>query len=525
MYCLATVMERRQPNENGKCCSPVQIRMMPALWMGISALLALVYPWCLVKVIDDGVSRSDETAIIWWLSGAVISLILSGILRYLARRLIAQQAIDAEKKTLKHLYSRVFSADLREIPDHAQGEFMGQILSCGAAQHAFIEALYDQGIPLLCTAVGTLIALMSLSWSLALASLVLFPIAAVLLVWVRRRIRPATRHHYETQEKLFRDIVEDFRAMVSIRALHQTNRFSQRFSETVDNRAAAAFDLNDKQAIQGPILDILQAVMLGIIFGIGSFCVLHSELTVGVLVGFQIYMARLFVLIRSGVGLFGSYQHYIEGIARAQTIDNLKLIQPQTPEIAQSPELLRIEHMTFGFDTHPVWNDKSLIVSEGQLETILLPSGGGKTTLARCILGLYPLQSGTIAVPDGNPATIGFVPQENVLFDGTLYDNISLMCAHLEDAEYQRILDICIIADLEKRFKNQTIGEQGMKLSGGEQRRVMLARALAGSPKCLIIDQMVSELEPELCRNIFRNIREAYPKLGILYLGHRMPEI
>ena len=499
--------------------------MMPALWIAISALLALVYPWCLVKVIDDGLSGSDGSAIIWWLTCAVVSLTLSGILRYLARRLISRQAIDAEKQTLKHLYARVFNADLREIPEHAQGELMGQILSCAAAQHAFMEALYDQGIPLLCTAVGTLTALMSLSWSLALASLALFPIAAVLLVWVRRRIRPAARQQFETQENLFRAIVEDFRAMVSIRALHQTTRFSQRFGETVDNRANAAFELNNRLAIQGPILDSLQAVMLGIIFGIGSYCVLHSDLTIGVLVGFQIYMARLFVLVRSGVGLFSTYQHYVEGMSRAQTIDNIKTLQPHAPGIAQSPELLRIEHLTFGFDTHPVWNDKSLTVCEGQLETILLPSGGGKTTLARCILGLYPLQSGTIAVPDGNPSTIGFVPQENVLFDGSLYDNISLMCAHLEEATYRQILDVCVISDLEKRFNKQSIGEQGMKLSGGEQRRVMLARALACAPKLLIIDQMVSELEPELCRNIFRNIRQAYPKLGILYLGHRMPEI
>ncbi len=493
--------------------------------MGVSALLALVYPWCLVKVIDEGVLKSDGHAVVFWLSCVVLSLAMSGVLRYVGRRLMVQQGLDAEKQTLKSLYAHVFKADLREIPEFTHGELMGRILSAGASRRAYLEAVYDQGIPLLFTAFGTLGALLALSIKLALVGLALFPFAAALLVWMRRRIRPAARMQYKAQESMFRAIVEDFRAMVPIRALQQHDRFRKRFDDLVDQKADAEFDLNNKMALQGPILDVLQALTLGVIFGVGCYEVLQSELTIGVLVGFQVYLGRLFVLIRSGVGLFGAYQHYVEGLARADEIIKIPCADVPAPGIAAAPELLRIEHMRFGFGDHVVWEDKSLTVAEGQFETILLPSGGGKTTLARCVLGLYPLWSGTIAVPDGRPETIGFVPQENVLFDGTLSDNILLMCESLEDAEYLRILDVCAISDLARRFEDQTIGEQGMKLSGGEQRRVMLARALAASPRLLIIDQMVSELEPDLCRQIFQRIRAAYPKLGILYLGHRMPEL
>ena len=186
--------------------------------------------------------------------------------------------------------------------------------------------------------------------------------------------------------------------------------------------------------------------------------------------------------------------------------------------------VLHLDKVCFSFGEHVIWQDKSLIIKKGEFSAILLPSGGGKTTLARCILGLYPISSGSIAVPDGDVRNVGFVPQENVLFDGSIRDNISMMCGIMDDAKFENIIEMCGLEELYGRLKDECIGEQGARLSGGEQRRVMLARALAGEPKLLIIDQMASELEPELCRLIFDRIHEKMPELGILYLGHRMPE-
>ena len=94
----------------------------------------------------------------------------------------------------------------------------------------------------------------------------------------------------------------------------------------------------------------------------------------------------------------------------------------------------------------------------------------------------------------------------------------------LDDDDFNHLLYICCLEPLAKQIGRDSIGEAGSRLSGGEQRRVMLARALANRPKLLIIDQMTSEIEPELCQTIFSRIVEDNPKIGILYLGHRQPE-
>ena len=99
-----------------------------------------------------------------------------------------------------------------------------------------------------------------------------------------------------------------------------------------------------------------------------------------------------------------------------------------------------------------------------------------------------------------------------------------MLCPDLSDDDFNHLLYICCLEPLAKQIGRDSIGEAGSRLSGGEQRRVMLARALANRPKLLIIDQMTSEIEPELCQTIFSRIVEDNPKIGILYLGHRQPE-
>ena len=498
--------------------------LIASLWMVLAAGLVLLVPWCLVHVVDDGISGQDFRQLIAWALAAAFCQAASGAFRYFGECRITRCALDAEKQCMTSLFSKSMHSDLRYLPELAQGRAMGQIIFASGSEKHFLETLYTQGIPLIITAVGTFAALLTLSWKLLCLSLVLCPLALGLWWWMKNKIRPAARAEYETQEHLYRHIVDTFRAMISIRALHQEERFVSNFEATCQNCLNAMFRLRQKLAVQGPYFDALQALAIAAVFGAGGYGALHGEITIGAILGFQIYLARMFGIMRSGTGLFGAWQQYIEGRARASDIIRLPKAQTTAYLKAKSPELLRLEHVSFAFDTHEVWNDKSMTICEGEYQAILLPSGGGKTTLARCILGLYPISSGTIAIPDASAECIGFVPQENVLFNGTIQDNILMLNPELSTEKYHEILYICELEELANRFEQDSIGDQGSRLSGGEQRRVMLARSLAGNPKLLIIDQMASELEPDLCHRIFSRMHEKFPKLGVLYLGHRMPE-
>lgn len=498
--------------------------LLPDIGLAVSAVLSILVPWCLVQVIDQGITNHDYQVLGSWVLAAALCQGASGLMKFISTCTISKYALEIEKKRISHLYRHIMQADLRALPEMPQGSAMGQIMSTSRCERLFFETLHQQGIPLAVTAVGTCLALLALSPMLAVCSLGILPVAAILWFWMKRRIRPAARQDYENQEALYQFLNDTFRAIIPIRALHQTDKFTDQLDEIATSNQTSSYQLLLKLAIQGPFFDVLQAFVLIAVFGLGGYWVINGSLSIGALLGFQLYLTRLFSLLRGGTSIFGTWQHFLEGRVRAATIESL----PSAPAPAflktEPSEVLRLDNISFSFDTHEVWHRKSLIIHQGERHAVLLPSGSGKTTLARCILGLYPISEGSISLPGASSRSIGFVSQENILFDGTIRENISLMSTSIDDAHYDRLVQICAIEELVARFKDESIGEQGARLSGGEQRRVMLARALASTPDLLIIDQMASELEPELCRTIFDRIRENMPQMGILYLGHRMPE-
>ncbi len=497
--------------------------MMPSASLFISSVLSIASPIFLVQVIDLGIVAGDMKQVWIWSVLAALSQLLSGMMRFWGECHVRRYALREERSCLCRMFERTMGADLRVFPDIAQGRAMGQIIFSSGSERYFIETLYSQGIPVVVTGIGTFSALICLSWKLALLSFLIIPFGFVLWFWMKRRIGPATREAYESREKLYREIVDSLRAMCSIRALHREQEFIDGVKASSEKSAKAGYAQSRALGVQGPFFDGLQAFVILVVFVMGGYGVSEGSVTIGVLLGFQLYLSRFFGLMRSGTGLFGAWQQYVEGRARASEIEGLPKAESVKFEKTSGDEVLRLTEVCFSFGERTVWEKENLVICKGEKKAILLPSGGGKTTLARCIMGLYPLTSGRIEIPEGDPVCIGFVPQENVLFDASLRKNIELAGA-VEDEDYRRLLKICGLEDLSDRLGQESVGEQGARLSGGEQRRVMLARALSLEPKLLIIDQMASELEPELCRKIFSEIQEAMPEMGILYFGHREPE-
>ena len=497
---------------------------LASVWFSSASLLALVVPWGLAKVVDTGIAQSNWQSMIFWLITAALAQIISGLLRYVGTCQISRLKQALRNSQISRLFRRIMYADLRALPDHARGKAMGQILFASDTKCFFMDFLYTQGAALFTTGIGTVTALVYLSWQTAVLSLIVCPFAALLWLWIKKKIRLAARAEYEAQESLFQEFTSIFTSLTSIRALHREAQFTRRFEATTAHSSQTDYILQKKLAIQGPFFDILQALVLIAVFGYGGYLVMYDAMTIGAILAFQVYFARLFGIMKSSTGIFSAWQEYVEGQARAHDIEHLPQAQTIQFDASKSPELLRITDLSFSFDSHPVWQNENLVVHEGDKKAILLPSGAGKTTLARCILGLYPTETGSIAIPDGDVQNIGFVPQENVLFDGSIRDNITLLGNPASDEDYGEVLYLCGLEEVSSRFGDGSIGEQGSRLSGGEQRRVMLARALISAPRLLIIDQMASELEPDLCQQIFERIHEKYPSMGILYLGHRMPE-
>ncbi len=175
-------------------------------------------------------------------------------------------------------------------------------------------------------------------------------------------------------------------------------------------------------------------------------------------------------------------------------------------------------------------------MAQGSVIAIMGPSGSGKSTLAKLLMGFYPPTGGVIKLDGHDIAhlaanelrqTFGVVPQETVLFSGTLYENLLMANPH---AQFPEIVNACRMAEIHELIESlpqgyQTeIGERGVGLSGGQKQRIAIARALLKAPKVLIFDEATSSLDKETAEHFAKTINALKKRVTMLFITHALPK-
>jgi ATP-binding cassette subfamily C protein len=193
----------------------------------------------------------------------------------------------------------------------------------------------------------------------------------------------------------------------------------------------------------------------------------------------------------------------------------------------------RFDRVTFSYGVKPVLKDVSLEIPAGRITTLIGESGSGKTTIADLLLGLFLVDSGKVTL-DGVPLSeidllrwrsmVGYVPQEVLLFNGTVFDNVALGDPAITEADVKAALEdagcMGFINELPEGLR-APVGERGAMLSGGQRQRIALARALVHRPALLILDEATSALDPETEAEICQTVRRQAGKLTVLAITHQ----
>jgi subfamily B ATP-binding cassette protein HlyB/CyaB len=314
-----------------------------------------------------------------------------------------------------------------------------------------------------------------------------------------------------------------------------------RYSDYLAEYLRAGFGVRQIGNTYNAVSNGLEQMMTLLILIIGAYTVMNgTDFTIGMLIAFQMFASRV---SQPMLRLVGLWQQFQQANLSVQRLGDLMNAPPEPYSII--PSRLRegkgeivIEGLSFRYaeDLPFLYQDFNLKVAPGKVVAIMGPSGSGKSTLTKLLQGFYVPAGGTIKI-DGTDIrylsanelrhNFGVVPQETILFSGTLYDNLLMANPH---ATFDQIVHACKMAEIHSAIEQlpkgyQTeIGERGVGLSGGQKQRIAIARALLKQPRILIFDEATSSLDQTTAEHFAATINQLKGKVTMLFITHALPK-
>jgi subfamily B ATP-binding cassette protein HlyB/CyaB len=337
-------------------------------------------------------------------------------------------------------------------------------------------------------------------------------------------------------------VTEYVSGIATVKSLQMEAYLEKKYDDYLASYLAAGFSTRRVSNSYNVVANGLEQGMTLSILVVGALLVMRNDgFTVGMLVAFQMFASRMSQPLLRLVGLWQEFQ---QANVAVQRLGDLMSAPPEpyalTPSRASSAGAGRIDLVGVSFrysEHHPyLYRNLSLTLAPGRLNVLTGPSGCGKSTLAKLLLSFYQPTDGQIQL-DGRDIrhlaanelrlAFGVVPQETILFAGTIYDNLIMAHPH---AGFQDVIDACKLAEIHDTIEKlpqgyQTaIGEHGIGLSGGQRQRLAIARALLKKPKVLIFDEAVSNLDQPTAEHFAQTVNRLKGKVTILFITHHVPK-
>ena len=513
----------------------------------IVSALNLLPPWLIGKVID-GVKNSSLTQqeLTQYVAGIVIVTVVVYGFRYLWRAKLYGAAIDL----IRTQRSQLFAHFTKLSPEFYQHHTTGDLMAHATNDLNAVEESVGVGIM---TLVDSVIAgftvlfamIFVVSGQLTLLAMLPFP----LLVWVTNRYGAALHSRFGHAQAMFSSLNEETRESITgVRAVkaHQlTERQIQRFEQLSQETVAANTSVAKIDSLFGPSINLFFGLSFVLTLVGGAWLISQGQLTVGLLTSFTLYLGQMlgpmlqfgwqFSVFRRG----GASWHRLETLLARQPL----VVDASDARQASNDTRLSINIQSFGYQEagqNPVLQDIQTTIPPGTFLGITGRTGSGKSTLLRLILREFDLSAGSTIEMGGIPLQqltisslrkkLAWVPQEPMLFSGTIADNIRFA---KPDAPLEAVIEAAKMAVIDSEiaaFKegySSQLGENGINLSGGQKQRLALARALLSDAPILLLDDSFSALDMKTEAHILQNLMNLRQQQNktIILITQRLPEL
>ena len=505
-------------------------------------LFTLANPLIIQVIIDKVISqRSLDTLQVLGIALLVLTLV-EGVLASLKTFLFVETTNRIDQKLGSEVIDHLLRLPLEYFDKRPVGELGTRIGELEKIRNFItgrgLTTILDAGYSIIYIGVMVLYSI-----QLTLIALVVLPIQVGLTIIGAPLFRKQFRESAEDNAKTQSHLIEVITGIQTVKAQNIETSSRWKWQELYSKYITTSF----KKTITGTALNqtsqVLQKLSQLMVLWFGASMVLKGTLTLGQLIAFRIISGYVTQPILRLTTIWQNVQELRVSFERLGDVINTNTESDETDKgkIALPPVVGKVKfdniNFNFQYSTKPILNNIDIEIPTKTFVGIVGKSGSGKSTLMKLLSRLYSPNKGKITI-DGFDIDkvelyslrrqIGIVPQDPLLFSGTISDNIS---GQIDTATEEEIIKAAKLAEAHEFIMqmhsgyNTNIGERGTSLSGGQKQRIAIARTLFTSPKILVFDEATSALDFETEKNVVKNLKSKFNESTIFFITHRLSTV
>ena len=498
--------------------------------------------WLLDPAIKKIFIEKDQSLLLIIPLGIILAFSVKGISLYMARAIMISVAEEIKKTLQVHMLSSLINSDTQTIDQKHSGKFISNVtydvshitnLLSNAVLNLFKDSL---------TLIGLLFVMFYQNWKLSLIAIIMIPLASVSARTLGKRMNKVATEAQEKTGFLTTYLVELFKN-------HKLTKIFQKEKFEMDRAESHLHQVKEKtkkialvMVRLTPIMEILTGIMIAILIFYSGKLILKSEIDVNNFFSFLAAMMLAYQPVRTLASLNVIVNQGLSAANRILPIIDTKnkiFSLPDSNDIKISDAKINFDNVKFAYETQEgdVLKGINLEFKGGKMTSLVGHSGSGKSTILNLIPRFYDVGSGEIKI-DNQPINkirleslrqhISLVSQETTLFDDTVKNNIKYANSAASDEEIIEVakLSYCheFIENLPNKYET-LIGEDGVRLSGGEKQRISIARAMLKKSPIILLDEATSSLDAETEKKIQDALNLLTTNKTSIVIAHRLSTI
>ena len=486
--------------------------------------------------------NKSETLLFVIPSFIVLAFIIKGSSLYLAKVIMIGVAEEVKKDMQTDMFASLIKADTESIDNKHSGKFIGNLMNdvnmiVNLISTAILNLFKDS-----LTLIGLLSVMFYQNWKLTLVAIIMIPLASYAAKILGKRMSKVTNQQMQRAGSLTSYLIEIFKNHKLMKIFQKENYEKKRANDLILTLKEASKKINIVFVRASPIMEAFTGVMIALIIFISAKLIMEDELEVSNFFSFLAAMMLAYQPVRSLATLNLAVQQGLSGARRVlPVIDDVNKIRDieNAKDIDVKEGSIEFKNVNFQYsvDEKKILNSVNIKIPGKKMTALVGQSGAGKSTILNLIPRFYNVDDGEIKIDDQSinnyslfslRKNISLVSQDTTLFDDTIKNNIAYANLDASQKDIEDAAKFSYADEFINKLPNHydtVIGENGVRLSGGEKQRISIARAILKKSPIILLDEATSSLDAETENKIQKAISYLTKGRTTIVIAHRLSTI